>query len=133
MSLSADVQRGENEYKLYEAKSYVRRDNYYFDMEVLERINKGDSHQWYIHIQKTDETHGRQEDILIPIGMLEKMLPDLMQAVYLFGSADKKDRKTQMIRIKNRPDRYKYIFPDNDGERARIQAKFTQFMLDCKP
>lgn len=130
---NSDVQRGDNEYKLHEGKSYVRRENYYFDMEVLERVNKGDSHQWYVNITKTDETYGRKEELLIPIGMLEKMLPDLMQAVYVFGSTDQKDQKTQMIRIKNRPERYKYIFPDNDGERTRIQAKFMQFMLDCKP
>lgn len=132
-SQNPDVVRGENEYKLYESKRYERSDNYYFDMEVLERINKGDSHQWYVHITKTDETYGRQEDIMVPIGMLKKMLPDLMQAIYVFGSADQKDRKTHMKRIKNRPERYSYIFPDNDGERARIEAKFMQFMLDCKP
>ena len=79
---SSDVERGENKYKIYESKSYVRRDDYYLEMEVLERINKGDAHQWYVNIKKTDETHCRTEDILIPIGMLEKMLPDLMQAVY---------------------------------------------------
>ena len=111
-------------YTLKEGKRFIRNDVYAFDLCVLQLK---ETNEYYLEIFKEDDYNQKNQVITIPISMLTKLLPDIIDAAHTYGIyGNQKDSNDKVTSIQNRPLGLLEKHPDNRcGE---ISAMLPQFL-----
>ena len=85
---------GEFEYEIIEEVKYTRNSNYGFEFLIVRRVHDC---QWYVALNKQNGNNFPCEQLmLIPIGMVTKMLPDFISVYKVYGKNDVKDKDTKV-------------------------------------
>lgn len=88
-------------YTLKEGKRFIRNDVYAFDLCVLQLK---DTNEYYLEIFKEDDYNHKNQVITIPMSMLTKILPDIIDMTHTYGIYNnKKDGNDKVTSIQNRP------------------------------
>ena len=88
-------------YTLIEGKRFIRNNVYAFNVCVL-KLNK--TNEYYLQIFKEDEYNHKNQEITIPMSMLTKILPHIIDASHTYGIIhNTKDSEDSISVHKNRP------------------------------
>ena len=111
-------------YTLKEGKRFIRNDVYAFDLCVLQLK---ETNEYYLEIFKEDDYNHKNQVITIPISMLTKLLPDIIDTAHTYGMYDhQKDINDKVTSIQNRPLGLLEKNPDNRYK--EISAMLPQFL-----
>ncbi|MBQ7883725.1 MAG: hypothetical protein IJ320_05135 [Phascolarctobacterium sp.] len=98
-------------YTLKEGKRFIRNDVYAFDLCVLQLK---ETNEYYLEIFKEDDFNHKNQVITIPISMLTKILPDILDYSHTYGiSSNQKDSNDKIIDVQKRPVSLLEKHPDN--------------------
>jgi hypothetical protein len=98
-------------YTLKEGKRFIRNDVYAFDLCVLQLKH---TNEYYLEIFEEDDYNHKNQVITIPMSMLTKILPDIIDMTHTYGIYNnKKDGNDKVTSIQNRPLGLLEKHPDN--------------------
>lgn len=104
----------EQAYTLIEGKKITRNNVYAFYVSVLKH-NK--SNEYYLEIYKEDDYNHKNQVITIPMSMLTKILPHIMDASFTYGIfQNSKDGNNHTSIIQHRPSSLLNKHPENRWE-----------------
>jgi len=98
-------------YTLIEGKKFIRNNVYAFDVCVL-KLNK--TNEYYLEIFKEDDYNHKNQVITIPISMLTKILPDIIDMSHTYGiTKNAKDSNDLIETSQKRPNSLLDKHPEN--------------------
>ena len=111
-------------YTLIEGKRFIRNGVYAFDVCVL-KLNK--TNEYYLQISKEDDYNHKNQVITIPMSMLSKILPHIIDASHTYGITNNtKDSKDPIAIHKHRPLGLLDKHPENRWK--EIDKMFSAFL-----